>query len=71
VKALAARTSDINDIRLLAGMIGVDSVEAALQVCRDFFPDEVASPRTVAVPKSFSAEERTPGSGGHRAAPRC
>jgi hypothetical protein len=34
-------------------MIGVDSVEAALQVCRDSFPDEVASPRTVAVPEEL------------------
>jgi hypothetical protein len=49
MKALAARTRDIDDIRVLAGMIGVDSVEAALQVCRDFFPDDVPSPRTVAV----------------------
>jgi hypothetical protein len=49
MKALAARTRDIDDIRLLAGILGVDSVEAALQVCRDFFPDDVPSPRTVAV----------------------
>ncbi|HTU74671.1 MAG TPA: hypothetical protein VMG38_14240, partial [Trebonia sp.] len=49
MKALAARTRDIDDIRLLAGMIGVASVEAALQVCRDFFPDEALSPRAAAV----------------------
>jgi hypothetical protein len=49
MKAIAARTRDIDDIRLLAGIIGVDSVEAALQICRDFFPDEAVSPRAVAV----------------------
>ena len=49
MKALAARTRDIDDLRLLVGMIGVDSAEAAVQVCQDFFPDEVISPRAVAV----------------------
>ena len=39
MKALAARTRDIDDLRLLAGMIGVETADAALRVCADFYPD--------------------------------
>ena len=49
MKALAARTRDIDDLRLLADMIGVDSAEAALQICADFFPGEAIPPRSTAV----------------------
>ena len=49
MKALAARTRDIDDLRLLAGMIGIETPEAALQVCADFYPDEPIPPRTDAV----------------------
>ena len=38
MKALAARTRDIDDLRLLAGIIGVNSATEALRVCEDFFP---------------------------------
>ncbi|HUK70710.1 MAG TPA: DUF6036 family nucleotidyltransferase [Streptosporangiaceae bacterium] len=34
MKALAARTRDIDDLRLLAGVIGVETAEAALRSCR-------------------------------------
>ena len=37
MKALAARTRDIDDLRLLAGMIGVETADAALRVCADFY----------------------------------
>jgi hypothetical protein len=40
MKALAARTRDIDDLGLLAGMIGVETADAALQTCADFYPDE-------------------------------
>jgi hypothetical protein len=33
MKALAARTRDIDDLRLLAGVVGVESADAALQIC--------------------------------------
>jgi hypothetical protein len=33
MKALAARTRDIDDLRLLAGIVGVESADAALQIC--------------------------------------
>ena len=49
MKALAARTRDVDDLRVLAGMIGVETPEAALQICADFFPDEPVPPRTDAL----------------------
>jgi predicted nucleotidyltransferase len=49
MKALAARTRDVDDLRSLATLAEVDSVEAALQICRDFYPDEPISPRTLGV----------------------
>jgi predicted nucleotidyltransferase len=49
MKALAARTRDIDDLRLLGGMIGVKSAETALRICAEFFPDETISPRSAAV----------------------
>ena len=36
MKALAARTRDIDDLRLLAGMIGVETADAALRISRTF-----------------------------------
>jgi hypothetical protein len=42
------RVSDasvIGDLRLLAGFIGVDSAQAALQICAEFFPDDEVRPR--------------------------
>jgi predicted nucleotidyltransferase len=49
MKALAARTRDVDDLRMLADIIGVDSAETALQICAEFFPDEEVPPRTAAV----------------------
>ena len=49
MKALAARTRDIDDLRLLAGMIGIETADAALQICEGFYPDEPIPPRTDAV----------------------
>jgi hypothetical protein len=49
MKALAARTRDIDDLRLLAGIIGVESSDQALRICADFYPDEPLSPRSTAV----------------------
>jgi hypothetical protein len=49
MKALAARTRDIDDLRLLADIIGVDSAQDALQICAEFFPDEEVPPRAAAV----------------------
>ena len=49
MKARAARTRDIDDLRLLAGIIGVDSADTAVRICADFYPDEPVSPRSAAV----------------------
>jgi predicted nucleotidyltransferase len=49
MKALAARTRDIDDLRLLADIIGVDSAETAIQICAEFFPDEDLPPRSAAI----------------------
>lgn len=49
MKALAARTRDIDDLILLADMIGIQTAEAALRACVDFYPDEPIPPRTEAV----------------------
>src|SRR5450755_2056065 len=49
MKALAARTRDIDDLRLLADIVGVDSADAALQICANFYPDEAVPPRSAAV----------------------
>jgi len=49
MKALAARTRDVDDLRLLAGIIAVDSAEMAFEICAEFFPDEHVPPRAAAV----------------------
>jgi len=49
MKALAARTRDVDDLRLLAGIIEVDSAETALRIYAEFFPDEHVPPRAAAV----------------------
>ena len=49
MKALAARTRDIDDLRLLADIIGVDSAETARLICAEFFPDEEVPPSAAAV----------------------
>ena len=49
MKALAARTRDVDDLRLLASIIEVDSAETALRICAEFFPDERVPPRAAAV----------------------
>lgn len=42
-------TRDVDDLRLLADMIGVNSAAVAVQICAEFFPDEDISPRSAAV----------------------
>ncbi|GEM_PF-6869222 len=49
MKALAARTPDIDDLRVLADIIGVESAEEAMQICAEFYPDEPMPQRLVAV----------------------
>ncbi len=42
-----------DDLRLLGEMIGVESAEAALQICAEFFPDEAILPRSAGVPQEL------------------
>ena len=46
MKALAARQRDIDDLRLLADILGVESIDDALQICASFYPDEPISDRS-------------------------
>lgn len=45
MKALAARTRDVDDLRSLAQLTGVRTVDDALRICLDFYPDEDISSR--------------------------
>lgn len=49
MKALAARTRDVDDLRTLAGLAKVTTVDDAISLCRDFYPDEVIAPRAMGV----------------------
>jgi hypothetical protein len=49
MKALAARARDVEDLRLLAEIAGVESADDAIQICADFYPDEPLSERSIAV----------------------
>lgn len=49
MKALAARARDVDDLRTLAALAGVATVDDAVRPCGDFYPDEVISPRAMGV----------------------
>ena len=49
MKALAARARDVDDLRTLATLAEVTTVDDAVHLCRDFYPDEVISPRDMGV----------------------
>jgi predicted nucleotidyltransferase len=49
MKALAARTRDIDDLRVLADILRIKSADEALQICADFYPDEPVPQRSAAV----------------------
>ena len=51
------KTGDIDDLRLLADIIGVDSADAALRICTEFYPDEPVSHRSTAVLHELSADD--------------
>jgi hypothetical protein len=59
IKALAVRTHDIDDLRLLAGIVGVESVDAALQIFANFYPDEPVSPDPPPCSANYSADRST------------
>jgi hypothetical protein len=53
MKALAARTRDIDDLRSLSALAAVHTVDDALRICRDFYPDEEVSSRALGVLKEL------------------
>jgi hypothetical protein len=44
-----ARRGVVDDLQALAGLASVTTVDEAVRICREFYPDEVMSPRSVAV----------------------
>ena len=49
MKALAARSRDEDDLRTLARLIGITTVDAGLELCERFFPAEPLSARSRAM----------------------
>jgi predicted nucleotidyltransferase len=49
MKARAARIRDIDDLRLLADLVGVRSADDAIALCTEFYPDEDLPQRSAAV----------------------
>lgn len=45
----ARAVADVDDLQVLARLAGVESVASAMQICRDFYPDEVISSRALGV----------------------
>ena len=49
MKALAARARDIDDLRVLARIAGIQTADDALAVASEFYPDEPVPPRSAAI----------------------
>ena len=56
MKARAARTRDIDDLRLLAGIVGVESADAALQICANFYQMNPYPPDQPPCSANYSAD---------------
>jgi predicted nucleotidyltransferase len=57
MKAFAARSRDEDDLRTLASLIGIATIDAALRLCERFFPGEPLPPRSRAMLEDlFNAE---------------
>src|SRR3954466_2746369 len=57
MKVFASRGRDDDDLRALAQIIGVSIVEAALELCGKFFPDEEIPARSRAMLKDLFASQ--------------
>ena len=49
MKAFASRPRDVADLRALATIADINSFDAAVQICADFYPDEIMSTRALGV----------------------
>jgi predicted nucleotidyltransferase len=57
MKAFAGRSRDEDDLRTLANLIGITTIDAALGLCERFFPGEALPPRSRAMLEDlFSAK---------------
>ena len=57
MKAFASRGRDEDDLRALAQIIGISTVEAALKLCSRFFPDEGIPARSMAMLEDLFASQ--------------
>lgn len=62
MKAIAARPRDVDDLRHLAKLAGIESVAAAVELCSTFFPGEDLRPRALSVLSELFGS--TPSTGG-------
>ncbi len=49
MKALAARERDVDDLQVLAGIVGIETEDQAMAIVSEFYPDEPMPPRAAAV----------------------
>ena len=49
MKAFAARSRDEGDLRALVAIIGISTIQAALELCGRYFSDEELPPRSRAM----------------------
>lgn len=49
LRVMAASPDHLFAMKALAGLVGIDTVQAAIAVCTDFFPDESIPPRALGV----------------------
>jgi predicted nucleotidyltransferase len=57
MKAFAARGRDEDDLRTLANLIGITTIDAALGLCERFFPGEAVPPRSRAMLEDLFSTE--------------
>jgi predicted nucleotidyltransferase len=57
MKAFASRGRDEDDLRALAEIIGISTVETALEICSRFFPDEKIPARSKAMLEDLFASQ--------------
>jgi hypothetical protein len=57
MKAFASRGLDEDDLRALAEITGISTVETALEICSRFFPDEAIPARSKAVLEDLFASQ--------------
>ncbi|MGD0685067.1 MAG: hypothetical protein ABSA03_08090 [Streptosporangiaceae bacterium] len=59
MKTLAARKQDVEDIRFLAGKLGLSSARSVLAICADVFPGEQVPARAqLLLEDLFSPDDR-------------